>query len=54
MVYKVTTMTLHLLMGENCVISGSMHFVFQSERYTNQNVILFMKANLCPILPYGG
>ena len=31
-------------MGENCVISGAMHFVFQSERYTNQNVILFYEG----------
>lgn len=34
MVYKVTTMTLLLLMGENCVISGAMHFVFRLERDT--------------------
>lgn len=33
-VYKVTTMTPHLIMGENCVISGSMHLRFQSERFT--------------------
>ena len=44
MVYKVTAMTLHLLMGENCVISGAMHFVFRSERYTNKNVILFYEG----------
>ena len=34
MVYKVTNNDKHSLMGENCVISGAMHFVFQSERYT--------------------
>jgi hypothetical protein len=34
MVYKVTTNPKLLLMGENCVISGAMHFVFQSERFT--------------------
>lgn len=53
MAYKVTTMTPLLIMGENCAISGTMHFVFRSERYTNENVILFMKANLRSILPYG-
>lgn len=40
-------------MGENYVISGTMHMCFQSEGCTKDNVILFMKANLCPILPYG-
>ena len=33
-VLKVTSKTKHLMMGENCVISGSIHIVFQSERYT--------------------
>lgn len=44
MVYKVTTMTLLLLMGENCVISGATHFVFRLERYNNKNVILFYES----------
>ena len=34
MINKVTNNDKLLIMGENCVISGSMHFVFQSERYT--------------------
>ena len=33
-IYKVTTTPKHSLMGENCVISGTTHIVFQSERYT--------------------
>ena len=46
-------MTKLLDMGENCIISGSMYIVFRSERFTKENVIPFMKANQCPVLPYG-
>ena len=53
MVYKVSSMTKLFDMGENCIISGSMYIVFRSERYTKENVIPFMKANKCPVLPYG-
>lgn len=34
MINQVTNNDKHLIMGENCVISGSMHFVFQSEGYS--------------------
>ena len=34
MVSKVANNDKHSLMGENCVISGTMHFVFLAERYT--------------------
>ena len=44
MVYKVTNNDKHSLMGENCVISGTMHFVFQLERYTKYNVIFFYEG----------
>ena len=34
MVYKVINSDSVVIMGENCVISDTMHFVFQSEWYT--------------------
>ena len=34
MIFKVTNNDKLSIIGENCVISVAMHFVFQSERYT--------------------